>query len=253
MPLVYQQNINETAKIGVWHITESEDFFLETVFPQKEINHPHKKLQHLAGRYLLKKIGKDFPLDLIKVNSAGKPYLEKENCTLFEAAIQAGQKIIRIDVLKKTGKKLHLIEVKAKSHHSEADEAKQKKKLEKYIEDVAFQYMVLTEAYPEFEIECSLLTPDKAKRTQIDGLAGWFSIQAGSDSTKELQEIITQSKPRFIKPEVVFKYENDPERAQYLSALIEDGILGYLPVTNEVKQIHSVIQNRANLFLYILN
>jgi hypothetical protein len=172
---------------------------------------------------------------------------------LFEAAIQAGQKIIRIDVLKKTGRKLHLIEVKAKSHHSEADEDKQKKKLEKYIEDVAFQYMVLSEAYPEFQIECSLLTPDKAKRTQIDGLAGWFSIQAGSDSTKELQEIITQSKPRFIKPEVVFKYENDPQRAQYLSALIEDGILGYLPVTNEVKQIQSVIQNRANLFLDILN
>ena len=80
MPLVYQQNINETAKIGVWHITESEDFFLESVFPQKEINHPHKRLQHLAGRYLLKKISPDFPLNLIKVNSAGKPYLENGNC-----------------------------------------------------------------------------------------------------------------------------------------------------------------------------
>ena len=79
MPLVYQQNINETAKIGVWHITESEDFFLETVFPQKEINHPHKRLQHLAGRFLLKKISPDFPLNLIKVNSVGKPYLENGN------------------------------------------------------------------------------------------------------------------------------------------------------------------------------
>jgi phosphopantetheinyl transferase len=80
MPLVYQQNINETAKIGVWHITESEDFFLEFVFPQKEINHPYKRLQHLAGRYLLKKISPDFPLDLIKVNASGKPYLENEIC-----------------------------------------------------------------------------------------------------------------------------------------------------------------------------
>ena len=80
MPLVYQQDINEDAKIGVWHITESEDFFLESVFPQKEINHPHKRLQHLAGRYLLKKIGKDFPLDSIKANSSGKPYLENQNC-----------------------------------------------------------------------------------------------------------------------------------------------------------------------------
>ena len=31
MPLVYQQNINETTKLGVWHITESEAFFLQQV------------------------------------------------------------------------------------------------------------------------------------------------------------------------------------------------------------------------------
>ena len=80
MPLVYQQNINETVKIGVWHITETEDFFSSFLLPQKEISHPHKLLQHLAGRYLLKKISPNFPLNLIKVNSAGKPYLENENC-----------------------------------------------------------------------------------------------------------------------------------------------------------------------------
>lgn len=79
MPLVYQQNINETAKIGVWHITESEDFFSSFLFPQKEIRHPHKLLQHLAGRYLLKKISPNFPLNQIKINSVGKPYLENNN------------------------------------------------------------------------------------------------------------------------------------------------------------------------------
>jgi phosphopantetheinyl transferase len=107
MPLVYQQNINETAKIGVWHITESEDFFLESVFPQKEINHPHKRLQHLAGRYLLKKIGKDFPLDSIKVNSSGKPYLENENCHFsishcgdYAAAIISEHSNVGIDIEK---------------------------------------------------------------------------------------------------------------------------------------------------------
>ncbi len=182
-----------------------------------------------------------------------KKYLEQENGTLFEAAIQAGQKIIRIDVLKKTGNKLHLIEVKAKSHHTEQDEAKQKKKLEKYIEDVAYQYLVLTEAYPQFEVECSLLMPDKAKRTQIDGLAGWFSIKPGKDSNKELNEIITQQKPKFNKPEVVFKYENDPERTKYIDQLLSDGILDYMSVTKEVIHLLPVIKNRANQFLEILN
>jgi len=182
-----------------------------------------------------------------------KDYLEKENCTLFEAAIQAGQKIIRIDVLKKTGNKIHLIEVKAKSHHTEEDETKQKNKLKKYIEDVAYQYLVLTEAFPQFEVECSLLMPDKAKRTEIDGLAGWFNIKPGKDSNKEVKEIITQLKPKFNKPEVVFKYENDVERKKYIDEMLKDGILDYMSVTNEVIQLLPVIQNRADEFLEILN
>jgi len=121
MPLVYQQNINETAKIGVWHITESEDFFLESVFPQKEINHSHKRLQHLAGRYLLKKIGKDFPLDLIKANSSGKPYLENENCHFsishcgdYAAVIISDQSNVGIDI-EKANQKIEKIKNKFSS------------------------------------------------------------------------------------------------------------------------------------------
>ena len=121
MPLVYQQNINETAKIGVWHITESEDFFLESVFPQKEINHPHKRLQHLVGRYLLKKIGKDFPLDLIKANSSGKPYLENENCHFsishcgdYAAAIISEHSNVGIDI-EKANQKIEKIKNKFSS------------------------------------------------------------------------------------------------------------------------------------------
>ena len=121
MPLVYQQNINETTKIGVWHITESEDFFLESVFPQKEINHPHKRLQHLAGRFLLKKIGKDFPLDSIKVNSSGKPYLENENCHFsishcgdYVAVIISDQSNVGIDI-EKANQKIEKIKNKFSS------------------------------------------------------------------------------------------------------------------------------------------
>ena len=105
MPLVYQQNINEAAKIGVWHITEPESFFLETVSAQKEINHPHKRLQHLAGRYLLKILNPEFPLHLIKVTSSGKPHLENENfhfsishCGNYAAAIISESEHVGIDI-----------------------------------------------------------------------------------------------------------------------------------------------------------
>ncbi|MBI3884001.1 MAG: 4-phosphopantetheinyl transferase, partial [Sphingobacteriales bacterium] len=78
MPLVYQKNINTTTKIGVWHITENEDFFVKQVPLQREITHPHKRLQHLAGRLLLKEVCPDFPYDMIRIASTRKPFLENE-------------------------------------------------------------------------------------------------------------------------------------------------------------------------------
>ena len=46
--------------------------------------------------------------------------------------------------------------------------------MKEYYEDVAFQAMVLEEAFPEAEIHSFLFLPDKARRTRIEGLAGWF-------------------------------------------------------------------------------
>lgn len=78
MPLVYQQNINATTKMAVWHITEPEDFFLAQVPLQREIRHWHKRLQHLAGRLLLKELYPDFPVALIRIADTKKPFLENE-------------------------------------------------------------------------------------------------------------------------------------------------------------------------------
>src|SRR6188768_539243 len=78
MPLVYQQNINATTKIAVWHISETEDLFLAKVPLQREIRHWHKRLQHLAGRLLLKELFPDFPVELIQIADTKKPFLENE-------------------------------------------------------------------------------------------------------------------------------------------------------------------------------
>jgi phosphopantetheinyl transferase len=77
MPLVYQQNINAVTKMGVWHIVEAEIFFAAVPL-QKEITHWHKRLQHLAARFLLKELYPDFPLALIKIATTRKPFLEDE-------------------------------------------------------------------------------------------------------------------------------------------------------------------------------
>jgi 4'-phosphopantetheinyl transferase EntD len=78
MPIFFQQDIDETTRLAVWKIEEDESFFLQHVPLQREITHPHKRLQHLAGRYLLKKLFPDFPLELIRIADTRKPFLEDE-------------------------------------------------------------------------------------------------------------------------------------------------------------------------------
>ena len=80
MPLVYQQNINDTAKIGVWHITESESFFSEHYSPFFEIKNHQKRIQHLAGRFLLKQLDGSISLDTILISEKGMPYLKNNDC-----------------------------------------------------------------------------------------------------------------------------------------------------------------------------
>ncbi len=111
MPLVYQQNINEATKMGVWHITETEDFFFQMVPLQKEITHPHKRLQHLAGRFLLKELYPNFPLELIKIADTRKPFLEDEafhfsisHCGNYAAVIISKNYRVGVDVEMVTGK-----------------------------------------------------------------------------------------------------------------------------------------------------
>jgi phosphopantetheinyl transferase len=105
MPLVYQQNINATTQIAVWHIREPEDFFLASVPVQREIRHWHKRLQHLAGRLLLKELYPEFPVELIQVADTKKPFLENEpfhfsisHCGDYAAAIVSKTHRVGVDV-----------------------------------------------------------------------------------------------------------------------------------------------------------
>jgi len=105
MPLVYQQNINDKTKLGVWYIVETEHFFIEKVPLQREISHPHKRLQHLAGRYLLKELFPDFPFELIKIADTRKPFLENEayhfsisHCGDYAAVIVSKENRVGVDI-----------------------------------------------------------------------------------------------------------------------------------------------------------
>ena len=105
MPLFYQHNINETTKLAVWHILESEEYFLQWVPLQKEITHWHKRLQHLAGRYLLQYLFPGFPYHLILIADTRKPYLPGEefhfsisHCGDYAAVIVSKDKRVGVDI-----------------------------------------------------------------------------------------------------------------------------------------------------------
>ncbi len=105
MPLFYQHNINDTTKLMVWHITENEEFFLSKVSITNKVMHPHKRLQHLAGRYLLHLLHPEFPFHLIEIAESKKPLLRNgelhfsiSHCGDYAAVIVSKNKQVGIDV-----------------------------------------------------------------------------------------------------------------------------------------------------------
>lgn len=110
-----------------------------------------------------------------------KRELEKENVTLFEPVILAGQKLIRIDVLIKRGNHFEIIEVKSKSYDENKPILTKKQTINSkwldYIEDITFQTIAFQEAFPQANATPYLMLVDKSKTVYIDGLTSQFEIQ----------------------------------------------------------------------------
>jgi phosphopantetheinyl transferase len=105
MPIIYQHQINESTVLGLWHITEPESFFAEVAIAQRDIAHVHKRLQHLAGRYMLAHLQPEFPYSLVDITENNKPFLPGNpvhfsiaHCGDFAAAIVSRDKHVGIDV-----------------------------------------------------------------------------------------------------------------------------------------------------------
>lgn len=105
MPVFFQQDINEHTRLGIWKIEEDEAFFKQLVPLHREVTHPHKRLQHLAGRFLLKFLFPDFPSQQVQVADTRKPFLPDEayhfsisHCGNYAAAIVSRHNRVGIDI-----------------------------------------------------------------------------------------------------------------------------------------------------------
>ncbi len=174
-----------------------------------------------------------------------KLFSENENITLFEGAFSSNEKVIRADIIEKKDRMINLIEVKSKSFDSGEFKVKD---YENEILDVTFQSLVIAEIYPDFEINSYLLMPDKSKRTNIDGLTGWFSSEEltaedlKNKDDKELAKKIT----------IKFKFEDHPDREEYLQQLKDDSFLTLFSLNDQIKAKTEEVKKNSIIYLDII-
>lgn len=109
--------------------------------------------------------------------------LQRENVTIFEGTIRHGKLLARVDVLRKQGNTVEVIEVKAKSFDSTDAAGFRTKKggidagMLPYLQDIAFQRHVFGLAFPELKVTSQLMMADKSKACSVDGLNQMFKIR----------------------------------------------------------------------------
>ncbi|BDI07460.1 L-rhamnose isomerase [Sphaerotilus microaerophilus] len=109
--------------------------------------------------------------------------LRQDRVTLFEAAVAHGPFLVRVDILRKDGEAIDLIEVKAKSFSSCNPHAFRAKRgglnsgMLPYLQDVAFQRRVLELAFPGCHIRSHLMLADTEQRSSVAGLNQRFKIR----------------------------------------------------------------------------
>ena len=160
-----------------------------------------------------------------------------DTITLFEATLIFEGRLARVDILKKTGNRFELVEVKAKS----VDTSKGNNPFrgarggissewQPYLEDVGFQYAVLRNLLPKAEVVPYLCLADKSKTTSIPSLFSKFEL---SESDLETA--------RFRRPKVT--YTGDPDE------LRRDHFLARIDVATEVRELLPGIESDSASFL----
>lgn len=127
-------------------------------------------------------------------------HLQATDVTIFEAAVRFGDLFVRVDVLRRSGDTLELIEVKAKSYDSRERNPFFTKKMqlvskwESYLLDVAFQTYVVRQAFPAFKVTSFLMLADKSAISTVDGINQRFLIcrdSSGRSSIKVREGTVT--------------------------------------------------------------
>jgi len=146
--------------------------------------------------------------------------LQRESVTIFEAAIQTGPFLVRVDILQKQGEVVSLIEVKSSSIHAKTHTNFFKKRdpgidrdWEPYLVDVAYQVWVTRQAHPNWQVQPYLMLADKSEVATVEGLHQFFRLQQSEGfgakvAVKEGLTLESVGKPLLAKIDVLKEVEH---------------------------------------------
>ncbi len=142
--------------------------------------------------------------------------MQQQQVNIAEAAFRYGDLFVRVDILKRDGHVIDLIEVKAKSWDPSVDKFEGSRPkgcvqsgIRSYVYDVAFQKYVVTQAlkelYPDetFTVRARLMMADKSKTADINGLNQLFKIkrvdnQAEVERADNIDQVLAKSQVQVL-------------------------------------------------------
>jgi len=178
--------------------------------------------------------------------------LKKNDVVIFEGAIRWGQLFARVDIIKKTGSHIELIEVKAKTYDPDLKEFNFENKdgsisassqgMLPYLQDVAFQKFILEKLSAEkswgFTIDSFLMLCDKSVACTVDGLNQKFKLERSGDKKKTSVIVEPGTDLSTIGTPIISKVDVNKYVSHILSnPIVAPGVEGYFEavVTNWAK------------------
>lgn len=127
-----------------------------------------------------------------------KELFKQTNVNIAEAAFQYKNCFVRVDIMKKVGNNIELVEVKAKSWREEESFLNKKGEvpsgIREYLYDVSFQKWVvvnaLKEQYPgkHFTVKAFLMMADKGVVADVDGMNQCFRIVKDKNNRSKVEK-----------------------------------------------------------------
>ncbi len=169
--------------------------------------------------------------------------INNENITLFEPAIMVNNQLVRVDILKKLGDKIQVIEVKSKSFDSIKSLTEKnywsKGDMKPYIEDVAYQTKVVREKFPACVVSSFLMMPDTSSVSTFDNLISVF----------ELHEIPANPNSRYRNVEIIYTGGEDLLELLREAFAADTLFVKVVDVNIPVAQVMQEVVNAAGQFV----